>query len=287
MENKQPLENKTFPPCSSQRNDESQGNDSTQLTNPQTETTYNVVGEDPGNGKEISRVEYNVVDKLSKDLSETNKKFSGVPLQWQVTKVNADAIRKVNLILTSVRGASKYSRLPLRCRGEKCHYRDSCYIESLGIKLEDIEGQMCPIESAEIVTRFNDYLTEFDVDPEDREQTTLTGLIKELVDCDILIMRAEAAIQADGHFLEDRVVGISADGAPIKNKEISKNFEFKAKIEERKNKVLQLLNATPKDKAGSKVTITMDPASYASDLMAKLEEEERSQIIEGEYKEIE
>ena len=39
--------------------------------------------------------------------------------------------------------------------------------------------------------------------------------------------------------------------------------------QKRKDAILQLLNATRKDKAGSKVVIDMDPSSYASQLLEK------------------
>jgi hypothetical protein len=214
-------------------------------------------------------------------IKSEKSQWQMVPSQWALNDSAKTAMKKAGDMIKRSRAASSFSRIPLKCKGERCVFRGTCTVEDLGLEVRDIEGQVCPLEAAEIINRFGDYLTEFNIDPENKEQSTMLGFVKELVDCDIMSIRAESRLQDEGHFLEDRCVGISQDGEPIFNREISKNYEFKARIDKRRSEILQLLNATPKDKAGSKITIQMDPSTYATSLLKKAKMLSEAMEVEG------
>ena len=78
------------------------------------------------------------------------------------------------------------------------------------------------------------------------------GLVKDLIDCEIMIERANQLIAENGGMIKDVVVGISEDGTPLYRPEIHKALEIKERYGKRKDNILQLLNSTPKDKAKTK-----------------------------------
>ena len=101
---------------------------------------------------------------------------------------------------------------------------------------------------------------------------SLIGLVKELIDYEVQIRRADHKMASQGDFLEDIVVGISDNGHPIVNKEIAKPIDYKERAIKKKHEILQLLNSTPKDKAGSKININVDPSTYAANLLQRAKE---------------
>jgi hypothetical protein len=112
----------------------------------------------------------------------------------------------------------------------------------------------------------------------------MLGLIKELIDYEIQIRRADHKMASQGDFLEDIVVGVTERGHPIVNKEIAKPIDYKERAVKKKHEILQLLNSTPKDKAANtkKVEVSMDPSTYAAQLLAKAKDLDDVKIIDIE-----
>ena len=158
-----------------------------------------------------------------------------------------------------------YADIPIKCKGIECPYYAACSIKD-EIDVTTIVEQPCPIEVTEMIELYNSYYEEFDL--EFNDSFTLRGLLKELIDIEIQIRRADKYISVDADFLVD-VVSYDKFGNEIVNKEISKPIEYKERLNKRKGELLRLLNVTPKDKAGMKLTISQDPSIFAADLLKR------------------
>lgn len=183
-------------------------------------------------------------------------------------------------------GVMRYcSSLPLKCGGrESCVYGESCYLSQMGISEDDLIGQVCPIEVELILNYFNNYVQEFDIEDLDNpKNTTVIGLIKDLIDTELQIERANKRIMIDGDYLEDRVIAVTDSGQKITNKEVNQHILFKSRMQEQKNKILDLLHATPKNKAKEQNNRIFDPSTYAKELMRRAAElgYSKDEIIEG------
>jgi hypothetical protein len=156
-----------------------------------------------------------------------------------------------------------YASIPMVCRGDDCAYRATC---PLYINDEHPEDERCPIEISHILTKFQAYTRELDVDQENIIDMTL---IKDLIDLDVQIQRADNKLAIDGDFIQMVTITVTEDGDEIQNPAIHKAVEYKEKLLKKRHDVLQLLHSTRKDKAGDKLTIQLDPSTYAAQLMAQ------------------
>ena len=198
-----------------------------------------------------------------------------------------------------------YANVPIICKADNCPYAHSCPL--LEQELAPF-GDKCPIEIAAIEDLFSRYLEEIGIDPNDRSKTIDMMLVKDLVDADIGILRCDNKMAWDADYIIDNVIGVSDEGEAITKKELHPLTEFKEKLITRKNKTMQLLNSTRKDKAGDKITLQVDPSERAAEMlkvqkdmvahfdseeeaerkfMAKMNKSKESEIIEVEPIEIE
>ena len=212
-------------------------------------------------------------------MGDLEKKKNNRPVQWNFNNVAVEAVQKMSSALGSSGKHGIVASIPIICRGDKCPFLETCTMSTLKIDVNDLIGQRCPIEISILMKRFEEYVDYFEIDLENVDQVVI-GLIKELIDYEIQIERADNAMAKQGDFLENVVVGISADGKPIMNREIAKPVEYKERAIKKKHDILQLLNSTPKDKAGQKLNITMDPSTYAAQLLSKAKELEDFEIID-------
>lgn len=200
-----------------------------------------------------------VPKKYTEDLDKV-----AFPSAWKLSEAGVAAIKHGVAMSKTKHGM--YASIPMLCRGQECAYADVCPMLQQGF---DPTGERCPLEISLILTRFEDYKEEFGVQEEDFVDMSL---IKDLIDYDIQLMRAENKMAIDGDFTEENVVGIDdSTGDPIVQKKISNAADYKDRIIVKRHKVLELMNSTRKDKAGSKLTIQMDPSTYASDLMKSIQ----------------
>jgi hypothetical protein len=174
-----------------------------------------------------------------------------------------------------------YANVPIICKAEACPYSHSCPL--LASDLAPY-GDKCPIEIAAIEDLFQRYLEEMRIDPEDRRNTVDMMLVKDLVDADIGLLRCDNKMAWDADYVIDNVVGLNDEGEAITKKELHPLTEYKEKLITRKNKTLQLLNSTRKDKEGSRLTVQLDPSERAAqmlkvqqDMTAHLDAEEENQ----------
>ena len=205
-------------------------------------------------------------------------RYDRLPPEWRMTNSGLNAVRASQTSISTIGTHGIYAGIPIICKGRQCPFIDTCAMEALHIDVQTLSGQRCPIEIAEIMDLYSKYSYQFGIE-EDCEDMALVGLVKELVDYEIQIRRADHKMASQGDFLEDIVVGIADNGSPIINKEIAKPIDYKERAIKRKHEILQLLNSTPKDKAGSKLNINVDPSTYAAQLIAKAKSMESDDII--------
>lgn len=151
-----------------------------------------------------------------------------------------------------------YANVPIICKADSCPYAHSCPL--IEMQMAPF-GEKCPIEIAALEDLFSRYLEEMQINPEDRGSTVDMMLVKDLVDADIGLLRIDNKMAWDADYVIDNVIGISEEGEAITKKELHPLTEYKEKLISRKNKTMQLLNSTRKDKAGDKITLSVDPSA--------------------------
>lgn len=157
-----------------------------------------------------------------------------------------------------------YANVPIICKADACPYAHSCPL--LEMELAPY-GEKCPIEIAAIEDLFNRYLDEMQIDPNDTKNTVDLMLVKDLVDADIGLLRCDNKMAWDADYVIENAIGMTDEGEAITKKELHPLTEYKEKLIARKNKTLQLLNSTRKDKEGSKLMVTMDPSERAAQML--------------------
>lgn len=162
---------------------------------------------------------------------------------WDVDKEIAEkASRKIKL------KHGMFASVPLVCKGKDCPYLDVCSIDSKDLK----PGGRCPIEAGAIVERFRTWCEHFAIDISGetikREDIADVSLVKDLVENEIQIIRAENKIALNGDFLALTIVDVDKYGDEHKELAATPEVKYKMELQDKRYKILQLLNATRKDK---------------------------------------
>lgn len=216
----------------------------------------------------------NLQKSESKDITSVE-----MPKSWKLSDKGREAIQLAVGMAKTKHGL--YASIPMLCKGEKCPYASVCPLVDMG---KAPEGERCSLEIAMILKKYEEYCDEFGID---ENNIVDMGLVKDLIDYDIQLFRAENKIAVQGDFIEEVVVSVTESGEAITAPQLSKATEYKDKIMNKKFKVLELMNSTRKDKAGDKLTVSLDPSTYASQLMAQIAHEMKpGQIIDVDYEEM-
>lgn len=206
-------------------------------------------------------------------------RYDRLPPEWRMNNVGLEATRTMQAAIAATGTHGIYSGIPIICKGKNCPFIDTCAMDAMDVDTDGLIGQRCPVEIAEILDLYEKYTNQFGIN-EDQEDMVLIGLVKELIDYEIQIRRADHRMAASGDFLEDVVVGISDGGQPIINKQIAKPIDYKERAIKKKHEILDLLNSTPKNKA-SKFGAGTDPSNYASSLFERAQRLEVIDVIEA------
>lgn len=145
-----------------------------------------------------------------------------------------------------------FASVPLICKGKRCPYIDVCSLE----EDELIVGTRCPMEAGAIVERFKSWCEHFAIDTEGEfiksEDLADVSLIKDLVENEIQIIRAENKIALSGDFLALTIVDVDKRCDEHTEFTVSPEVKFKMELQDKRYKIMQLLNATRKDKMKEK-----------------------------------
>lgn len=198
-------------------------------------------------------------------------KSVSIPVEWKTNEAGMKAIKDITNSMKATGPVMLMASIPIICRGESCHYIETCAMKALGNDVADFKDQRCPVEISKMMNKFEKYVKHFEVNLDETDEVVL-GLVKELVDYEVQLDRVEQIMSKEGTFMEYTIVGVDSNGKPIRNRDIAKTVDFKERVTKKRNDVYQLLNSTPKDKAGLKINIAMDPSTYASNLLARAAE---------------
>lgn len=152
-----------------------------------------------------------------------------------------------------------FCHVPIICRENDCPYVETCFMDPQ----DRVFGERCPIEMAAITTRFESYCKSLFIDD---DSTVDLSLVKELVDIEVQILRADSLLAISGNFIEDVVVGVDPRGRTYTKPELHRALDAKNSLRQSRHKILTLLNSTRKDRS---VEITKDPSTAAAELVAK------------------
>jgi hypothetical protein len=202
-----------------------------------------------------------------------------MPRAWKLSDRGREAIQLAVGMAHTKHGL--YASIPMLCKAEKCPYAAVCPL----VEMEKApEGERCPLEIAMILKKYEEYSHEFGID---ESNVVDMSLVKDLIDYDIQLFRAENKIAVQGDFVEDVVITVTEGGEAITAPQLSKATEYKDKIMTKRFKILELMNSTRKDKAGDKLTLSLDPSSYASQLMSQFAGNMKpGQIIDADYDDV-
>lgn len=190
-----------------------------------------------------------------------------VPTYFKKSEAYLAAIEKSKEIMKNSR-FNIFQSSPIICKSDACPYYDTCPIQEL-VDTDGLQGTRCPYEltlAASLTDKYvKHFVAENEINTMDEVDPITLDLIKELVDYDVQISRADRIMANKGDFLDEIVTGITPQGELVTNKEIAKWVEYKNSLIDKKHKTMQLLNSTPKDKA-STAKMDQDFASYVAEL---------------------
>lgn len=196
----------------------------------------------------------NEIDSFNQDNSLpdiANVTGPALPMaMWGVSAAVIQEMANINKIYATKHGM--FSGVPIVCKGPDCAYKDVCMI-SPG---QRAVGKRCPMEIATILSRYEQWCAHFGidttndtVDPKDLVDATL---IKDLINIEIQMLRAENKVALNGDFMADTLLDIDKKCQPYFGKVISPEVEFIMTLQDKKIKILNQLNSTRKDKASDK-----------------------------------
>lgn len=194
-----------------------------------------------------------------------------LPAEWRFQSEKGNRAMAIAKEMAAVKHGL-YAAIPIVCKAHACPYAATCPL--LQMDMAPL-GERCPIEISKILKGFETYSRELQIDEDNIVDMTL---LKDLLDIEVQIDRANKKLANDADFIQDVVVTISEHGDEITQPQIHKAVDFKDKLIKQKQNILQLLHSTRKDKAGDKMTITLDPSTYAAQLMAEAAKQRQNVI---------
>lgn len=206
----------------------------------------------------------NLTSNKQKQNKPQVQEQSSLPLivdVWGLDEKARKGVARANTINRLKHGMM--AQVPIVCRNESCPYIATCYIDPD----ERPERGRCPIEVSAIVNLFERYCEHLDITEDDVVDLTL---LKDLIDIDIQLMRADHLMSANPSFVEDIPVFATEEGYIVRRPELVKAVEYKDKLRRERHRILQLLNSTRKDKGSDKISV--DPSIAAVQLIEKARE---------------
>ena len=194
---------------------------------------------------------------------------------WGISPTVIKEIGNMNRIYSSKHGM--FASVPIICKGPDCAYKDVCMVS----QAQRIIGQRCPMEIAAILSRYEQWCMHFEIntsnDVIDAKDLVDATLIKDLVNIEVQILRAENKIALNGDFMADTLLDVDKKCQPYFGKIVAPETEFLMTLQDRKIKILNQLNATRKDKAADKRKESASDA--AIEIFQKVKELERNQQV--------
>lgn len=222
-----------------------------------------------------------------KERAIENLKKTPATMEWfgfEENEENEEAINALQVARMMQKKRRAISSVPIICKGILCPYADACELLEMGI---EPTGKRCPLEIAAIEDLMIRYCSDMGINPNDQTQQVDAIMVKEIVDLDIAMLRVDKKVAISADFVIEQVVDRSDNGDIITRTEIHPMMTYKEQLRAQKYKTLSLLNSTRKDKMGTRVTLSSDPSSRATELLKTkdrlLEMEEKREQEKREY----
>lgn len=139
--------------------------------------------------------------------------------------------------------------IPLNCKGDKCPFLETCNVSSEN----RIYGERCLQEISAIVARFEDLCLHFGInvnnDYIEPKDVVDVSMIRDVVDLEIQILRAENKIAIDGDFMAEHIAQVDKACNAYYEDVIHPASEYKLRLIDARAKILSKLNSTRKDKS--------------------------------------
>lgn len=195
-----------------------------------------------------------------------------LPMAWGLAATNIDEVQKHRQSFNLKHGM--FANVPMVCKGADCPLHEVCTVPMQKRPI----SQRCPIEIAAIIDRYDKFCEELSIGPTDYFDQ---GQVKDIVDIEVKLMRANGHLAISGSFIEKVVAGIDENGNAHYRPELNKATEYEERLLNRKRAILADLNATRKSKKQD--DSVNDPSSFAAELMRKaMKARQMGQIIEAE-----
>ena len=181
--------------------------------------------------------------ELILDGQEAREKFESSLVAtgnaWGYTSKGMEAKRAAMTMLSTKTGM--YARIPLTCKADGCPYAESCQLLPYDLAPQ---GELCPIETAQIEMRYVNYDKDFQLE---KGSFTDACLVSEIINCEIMMERCKALLAKDGLPVVEFTVGINERGESWTRQEVSLYWQAYEKASKRRNEAYQLMMATRRD----------------------------------------
>lgn len=169
---------------------------------------------------------------------------------WGIKPALIKELSNMNKVYSSKHGL--FAGVPIVCKDKDCVYQDICMVSPK----HRTKGQRCPMEIAAILSRYEQWCAHFEIDTVDDVIDTKdlvdATLIKDLVNVEVQMLRAENKIALNGDFMTTTLLEVDKKCNAYYGKIVSPETEFLMQLQDKKIKILNQLNATRKDKAADK-----------------------------------
>lgn len=194
----------------------------------------------------------NEIEELNYEKAKKNKEAMEKMLvqdnnPWNYSPAALEAKSAAMAMLSTKTGL--YARIPLTCKAEDCPYSNACTI--LQYDLAPL-GEKCVLETSLIEKSLAGYVHDFDLSP-DSSYTDYT-IVKELINADVMMERAQALLSQEGIAIEEVYAGSNDANENFYRKEISKSLELYERHSKMRDRLLSNMMATRKEKARMKIT---------------------------------
>jgi hypothetical protein len=164
-----------------------------------------------------------------------------------------------------------FANVPILCKDTDCPYIEACEIAPQ----ERVLGQRCPQEAAVILARFEMYCNHFGIDisgPTFKPSDVVdAGLVRDLVDIEVQMLRAENKTAIRGDFLGLTINTVDNKGKAWYEETVTPEAQYKNTLMDKRFKILNLLNSTRKDKAAM-AKVNDNPSVKAVSIFKKINE---------------
>lgn len=202
----------------------------------------------------------NSLEEISPEQIEKNVNDALI----NIMKVPPSVLQEANALAKQYRiKHGLNATIPMLCKAHECPFYHVCQIP----EHMRVAGTRCLQETAAMVSRFESLCAELNITEEDQVDM---GLVKDVVDIEIMLMRSDNRLAIDGDIIKDYFATTDVHGKKHFKEDVNYVVNTKMQLMEKKMKLLEKLYATRKDKA-EEMKKKKDSSVKSAALMAKMQ----------------